>query len=112
MGTQTHRYAKTLTAAKVAERLSATELTTKMAEAIGKGAVALAAQGAPSAKEMTDKFRGEAFKGEMKFANMSTYYAGLSGLIGDPRMVDGSLQKARALLLKSHGVAVCAPRHA
>ena len=112
MGTQTHRYAKTLTAAKVAERLSAMELTAKMAEAIEKGAVALAAQDAASAKEMTDKFRGEAFKGEMKFANMSTYYAGLSGLIGDPHMVDGSLKKVRALLLKSQRVFICAHRHA
>ena len=37
---------------------------------------------------------GDAFKGEMGFGGLEQFYAGLEGLIGAPKMLDGSLLKA------------------
>ena len=92
-GTDHFAYAKGLTAKVVASKLSDCRLVETLAGAIARGAVALLEQKAATAVALSDKFAGEAFKGELRYASLSTFYEGLSGLIGDPLMVEGSLLK-------------------
>ena len=54
----------------------------------------LRGQEASTAAELNDKFSGEAFKGEMRYASLQTYFLGLSGLIGDPMLANGELRLA------------------
>jgi hypothetical protein len=93
VGTDAFEYAKTLTKAAVLEKLRATDLYEDIAAAVERAAVQLQQQRARSGKELSDKFEEEAFKGPLKYASLSTFFGGLSALIGDPRIVEGSLFK-------------------
>lgn len=71
------------------QRLHTAGLNQRVAVAVEKGSVQLRQQGAATAAELsnkptTNKFRGDAFKGELRFASLSTFYSGLTGLVGDP----------------------------
>ena len=96
MSADAFEHAKTLTKADVLAKLRAANFDELVASAVADGAVRLREQSAANAEELTDKFRSDAFKGELRFASLSTFFGGLSGLIGDPKLIDGSLQQARA----------------
>ena len=53
-------------------------------------------QAVATGAELNAKFAadGDAFKGEMGFGGLTEFFAGLEGLIGPPKMLDGSLKSA------------------
>jgi hypothetical protein len=88
-------YAKTLTSLEVLEKLERANFAQQVADAIDAGAKKLMEDKAATGEDLTDRFKSEAFKGEMHFASLSTFFNGLSGIIGDPQMVEGSHEKVR-----------------
>ena len=51
-----------------------------------QGVEDLKEQSAATPTELTDKFKGDAFKGELRYASLDTFYKGLVGLIGEPTL--------------------------
>ena len=80
-------YAKELTPAIIETKLRDGNVVEKLCSAVVAGVAMLNKQKAATATELSNKFKGDAFKGEMRFASLETFYKGLSGLIGDPIMV-------------------------
>ena len=91
-GTDAFTYTTAELSEHLDERLAAANLQ-GLANAVRAGLDTLRVQKAATGAELSGKFKEDAFKGEMSFATLDTFYAGLSGLIGDPLMVDGSLMR-------------------
>ena len=80
-------YAKELTPTLIETKLRDGSVVQKLSSAIVAGVEKLNKQKAATATELSNKFKDDAFKGEMRFASLETFYKGLPGLIGSPNMV-------------------------
>jgi len=82
--------------ATIEEQLRAGGLIERVAGLLSAGADKLKTAVAATGAELNKKFAadGEAFKGEMGFGGTKEFYAGLEGIVGSPKFLDGSLLKS------------------
>ena len=93
LGADPYTYLTSLTFADLSDKLAAAQLQ-GLTDHIWSSLQKLKEQKASTGAALSSKFANEGGTFQMAFGSLSMFFGGLEGLIGPPKMVEGSLRKA------------------